>query len=568
MQPTRLNKSITSSISAQDPSVSSQLHDFLIAHTNYLWGSGVEAFDSKLNCDHPVHRNTKKNLVEKFVFGHKVQPSVLTLKDVERHLEGSEKFYFTGSKSAEDVLVYLDVDCHEGWQDDPDFAVALLRSLLPNLYVCTSTRGRNGYLLLRRTNSTGYHAPARHVNGSLRLLEVSLRKLFLHHKVKTAIEVKGHVQHIKGGSYYCGKLAKLPNFGGMSLGQMDALRNTSRITISVIKQFAAWVDSVTGFTDSAVRAYYKDVRKSKDQPPPMPCRGVDGGTGGSVEVKPRTSATRLKTATAGDTAGCRHTTGDSFETGLQVCLDLARKMGRVPTTEEALDKLRVNGLFTGMWEENEAKRAGRIAYNLDYISRTFDPTKLARSPALDLAALDLTEHVGWVERRYPDGIGCATVEDVNTFLAITKFCLVVDPNENGSLPFERFKTIWQRLYAAGLLQRQFRWDRWRQIRDRLKSEGVVEVFGKPERRTAQKWRIGLNFPDYDRLSSVFEGLPTITAPFSGAKEGREGGGSDLTLCLQHETVRFHLSADKASELVHVATFGCRSLEGEREEEVT
>jgi hypothetical protein len=294
---------------------------------------------------------------------------------------------------------------------------------------------------------------------------------------------------------------------------------------------------------------------------------ADGSTtaahDGSVELKPLTPASRSKTAAPGLDAGCGLAAGDSFDTGFQVCLELARKLGRIPTTEEALDHLRVNGLYTGTWEENEAKRAGRIAYNLDYISKTFDPAKLARSPTLDLAAIDLTEYVGWVKGRYPDGIGCATVEDVNVFLAITKFCLVVDPNENGSLPFERFKSIWQKLYAGGLLQRQFRWVRWRQIRDRLKSEGVVEVFGKPERRTAQKWRISHNFPDYDRLSSVVEASPAPAAPLSTPKQGRWGEGSDLTLCIQDEVIRFHLLAEDASELVHFATFGCWSLEGEK-----
>jgi len=391
----------------------------------------------------------------------------------------------------------------------------------------------------------------------------------LHHRIKTSIEVKGHIQ----GTYYCGKIAKLPNYGGMTLDEMNALRNTSHITIPAIKRFAQWVDSKTRIPGEAVRAFYGDLRKRKGEPPPFPVGGVGGladslsdpAHDGSVELKPRTPASRSKAGMLGLSSGSGLVTGDSFETGLHVYLELARKLGRVPTTEEALGHLRVNGLHTGTWEENEAKRAEGIRYNLDYISKTFDPAKLARSLPLDLAAIDLTEHVGWVERHYPDGICPAMAEDVSVFLAITKFCLVVDPNENGSLPFQRFQSIWQKLYASGLLKRQFRWDRRQQIRDRLKPEGVVEVFGRPERRNAQKWRIGHNFPDYDRLSSLFEGSPSITTPLSASKEdGREERGNDLTLCLQDDIIRFHQQAEDAGELVRCVTPACWSLEGGEE----
>ena len=398
-----------------------------------------------------------------------------------------------------------------------------------------------------------------------------MRKLLLHCKIKASIEVKGHVQHIDGKSYNCGKLAKLPNFGGMTLDEMESLRNTSRITVPAIKRFAQWVDAMTGITDETVRAYYEHVRKFKNQPP-LPCatgtNQPDDTTTSeqddSVELKPRTSSSRSKSAKSLIKASSGVATGDSYEIGFQVCLKLARKLGRVPTTEEVLDHLRGNGLYTGPWEDNQAKRAGRITYNLAYISQTFDPAKLAWSVTLDLDALDLTEHVGWVEQHYPDGIGCASVEDVNVFLAITKFCLVLDPNENGSLPFERFKSIWQKLYKSGLLKRQFRWDRWRLIRDRMKSDGVVEVFGKPERRIAQKWKLGHNFPDYANLSSLLDVSPSSTAPLSTSKQRKEEGGSDLTLCLQDEIIQFHLLADEACEFVHAATFGCRTLGEERE----
>jgi hypothetical protein len=175
--------STTDPFSAQDPSVSRQLYDFLQVHTNFVWGSGVEIFDPKLGCVHPIHRNHKVDLIQKFVLGQKVLPYVLTQKDVERHLDGSQKLYFTGSKSADDVLIYLDADCHEAWQDDPGEAVACLRRFLPNLYVCGSPRGRNGYVIVRRTNNAGFRTAAHHINGYLDLFERSLRKLFLHRRI-------------------------------------------------------------------------------------------------------------------------------------------------------------------------------------------------------------------------------------------------------------------------------------------------------------------------------------------------------------------------------------------------
>src|SRR5947209_3264908 len=118
MEPTRHIYSTGEPVSAQDPSVSRELYEFLKAHTNFVWGAGAEFLDLKLGFAHPVHNNHKTDLIAKFVRGEQVKPFVLTQKDLECHLLGVEKHYFTGSKSANEVLIYLDVDCHHPWQDD------------------------------------------------------------------------------------------------------------------------------------------------------------------------------------------------------------------------------------------------------------------------------------------------------------------------------------------------------------------------------------------------------------------------------------------------------------------
>jgi hypothetical protein len=247
--------------------------------------------------------------------------------------------------------------------------------------------------------------------------------------------------------------------------------------------------------------------------------------------------------------------GDSFARGFQVCLELAHRLKRVPTTQEVLDYLRANGLFTGRWEENEQKRAGRITYNLDYLRRTFDPAKLSRSTGGDLASIDLFEYRRWADRHYPTGIEAATVDEVNVFLAITKFCLVTDPNEDGTLPYQRFKAIWELLYKSGRVKRQFRWERFVQIRNRLEQDDVVVISGEPSPGKAQKWRVGRSFPNFPQMYSESEYHPFSADSSSASGEERGGRKSYLTLCLQRLTPYFHQMAFMASELVHQASFG-------------
>ena len=70
-------------VTAQEPTVMQTLYDWLKAHTNYIWSAGVEICDSKTGDWHSVPNNRKAELVQKFVLGHKVRPSMLTNKKVD-----------------------------------------------------------------------------------------------------------------------------------------------------------------------------------------------------------------------------------------------------------------------------------------------------------------------------------------------------------------------------------------------------------------------------------------------------------------------------------------------------
>jgi hypothetical protein len=534
MRSTHSIYSATGTISAPPSSVSRGLHDFLKRHTNSVWGAGAEVFDPKTQRHHPVPNNKREPLVAKFVRAEKVKPFVLTHADVERHLAGTQKFYFTGSKSAHEILIYLDADCHLPWQNDPDAAADLLREVLRDLYVCNSPRGLNGYVLFCH-RSREYHMSAQNVNKQLLLLERSLRKLLLYGTIKTTIEVKGHVQHVDGDGYYCGRLGKLPNYGGMTADQLAALQSTSRVSPDTIRRFAARVDHITGITDDDIRAYYRLLKSHPDHPPSADASGRRAGAVITPVAAPPTPTERRADHPA-ETGGVTRQTGllvggDAFERGREICCALARRLKRVPSVQEVLTHIRETGQYTGDWSETEAARESRIADILPFTARNFDPTH-ARQPV----AVDPTEFRDWVAVNYPTGIGKAKPEQVAVFLAITKFCVVTDPNEDGSLPYQRFESLWKNLKKENRVTRQFRWDFWRDVRDRLTADAVIHVHGTVARRQAQKWLLGPRFPGSSVAASESAPIPAVTdnahtgaaAPSVG---GRGGRGSAITLCL-------------------------------------
>ena len=64
--------------------------------------------------------------------------------------------------------------------------------------------------------------------------------------------------------------------------------------------------------------------------------------------------------------------------------------------------------------------------------------------------------------------------DVAIALSILKFCSR-NMNSDGTMPTMRIKTIWDRLFEIGDVQRAFDYHRWRVNRDLIEAQGGLEM---------------------------------------------------------------------------------------------
>ena len=64
--------------------------------------------------------------------------------------------------------------------------------------------------------------------------------------------------------------------------------------------------------------------------------------------------------------------------------------------------------------------------------------------------------------------------DLAIALPIVKFCSQ-NRNADGTMPTNRIKIIWDRLFAEGEIDRAFDYHRWRVIRDLIETQGGLEM---------------------------------------------------------------------------------------------
>ncbi len=99
---------------------------------------------------------------------------------------------------------------------------------------------------------------------------------------------------------------------------------------------------------------------------------------------------------------------------------------------------------------------------------TKDEIEAINGPYLDFARSWLPESVGTSSR--------AKVEaaDLAIALPIVKYCSQ-KRNADGTMPTNRIKTIWDRLFAEGEIDRAFDYHRWRVIRDLIEVQGGLKM---------------------------------------------------------------------------------------------
>lgn len=220
-------------------------------------------------------------------------------------------------------------------------------------------------------------------------------------------------------------------------------------------------------------------------------------------------------ASTGKVRSWKHSGGgadnpNSFERQHEALLEFCRRMGRVATVSEAMAYVRNNGLFSGSWEQNLGRRRSRVRWILKRIAKTFDASK-CRGVRHEI---EVGEFDGWARTHASHGIRCRgrqTVDEfgnivvkkrrgradwrfVSVFLSVAKFCLTVDPNEDGSLPQARAEELWSRCCE----EVPFCERKWAVCRDWLEKQGIIKIVDRRFwRGKAMRWAVCV---DLDRLA--------------------------------------------------------------------
>ena len=204
----------------------------------------------------------------------------------------------------------------------------------------------------------------------------------------------------------------------------------------------------------------------------------------------------------------------AFSRNWDVLLTFARQFykvnNRLPETDEALEYLRHNGLFSGRWSDNTSRRRQRVSGILRTIERTFDPSKISGNTKFVFDA----GIQRWCRRHFSSGLK-HQIRKINEYemtsyihsfkvpasfvdhcVGIIAFCLNA-PLEDKALPVDRIKSLWK-LFPGNPSwnQKYFEAVRWK-----LEDIKVIDIFDKTHRPgKAWRWDKGVNFPSKQKSS--------------------------------------------------------------------
>jgi hypothetical protein len=186
---------------------------------------------------------------------------------------------------------------------------------------------------------------------------------------------------------------------------------------------------------------------------------------------------------------------DSFVRQREVLFRYARYLKRVPTVQEGLKYLRDQNLFTGTWEENQTRRETRVRDILKWMAGTFDASKCAKG------SVNVGKFDAWAAKKFPLGLidgkrnAHVSTRFIAVFMAIAEFTLLINKNQDDSLPHDRAEELWKSLYTKGLIPVTFCARKWAACRDELERHGIIRITDR-EYHTgkAMQWEVGEYFP--------------------------------------------------------------------------
>jgi hypothetical protein len=201
---------------------------------------------------------------------------------------------------------------------------------------------------------------------------------------------------------------------------------------------------------------------------------------------------------------------DSFERQKEALFRYARYLKRVPTVEEAMQYIRDKRLFTGSWEENLSRRTARVSSIVKWIDNTFDASKCAKG------SVNVGKFDEWAKKKFPNGLiyrKCkehlteegevierhqnvhVSTKFIACFMAIAEFTLLIDKNQDDTVPGDRGEELWKALFAKGLLPVRFCYRKWAACRDALDERSIIRITNRHySPGKAMEWDVDRFFP--------------------------------------------------------------------------
>ncbi len=180
---------------------------------------------------------------------------------------------------------------------------------------------------------------------------------------------------------------------------------------------------------------------------------------------------------------------------------LAHHLKRVPSECEALDFIESQQLYSPPWEQNLSARKRRVRGILKYIDKSFDPRRCCTGDWVQNTKDRLDRMRAYVRQFYE---GKEKQEGVAVFLTIAEYCLIINPNDDKSVPREGFEALWGELVYESLTT--IKWDkrRWKRLRDYFDEMGIISVEKVWGPGKAMRWHPEPKWPSQSTSSSQNE----------------------------------------------------------------
>jgi hypothetical protein len=129
-----------------------------------------------------------------------------------------------------------------------------------------------------------------------------------------------------------------------------------------------------------------------------------------------------------------------------------------------------------------------------------------------------------------------------TFLAVCEFAIVMNKNQDQTLPTRRAQALWEALFAKGLVKEKFCARKWAVCREAMARQGVIRITDRsygPGR--AMRWSVGPYYPFlglWKKHSSVV--VPREQSTAQGQKTGLNQeriGGVGVSTCGRREEAK-------------------------------